>query len=164
MTFQSRLLWVLAFVGGTLAASSAIAACPSIPTAQRFTLNGTEVSDSRTGLVWARCSIGQSWTGTTCSGTASTFPHEDALAVAEATSGWRMPNVKELFSLIDDGCMNPALDAVAFPGTSNGPYWSTTPHTEWPTGTWTVWFSDGQIGSLARDANQYPVRLVRKAP
>ncbi|MCX8521150.1 MAG: DUF1566 domain-containing protein, partial [Rhodoferax sp.] len=87
-----------------MCAWQAQADCPTWPTADRFNQNGAEVTDRRTGLVWARCSLGQSWNGSTCTGTASTHTHEQALAQAQTAnvggaSGWRLPNVKELASL-----------------------------------------------------------------
>ena len=51
----------------------ALAGCPSQP--GRFVPNGAEVIDSRTGLIWARCSVGQSWDGSACTGNANRYTH-----------------------------------------------------------------------------------------
>ena len=92
-----------------------------------FTVNadGT-VSDSETGLVWDRCSWGQ--TGADCSGgLADSSFWGDALVNAIAANGsaykgytdWRMPNVKELESLVKiDAVSAPTIDTTAFPSTS----------------------------------------------
>lgn len=40
------------------------------------------VWDEATGLVWARCSLGQKWTGKTCAGDASRHRFDDAKAAA----------------------------------------------------------------------------------
>lgn len=138
----------------------ATAACPSWPTAERFVSSGAEVTDQRTGLVWARCSVGQSWDGSTCNGSASTFIQEGALAHAQAQSGWRLPNVKELASLADKGCANPAIDSTAFPSTPSGWYWSSSPTVGTSSRAWNVDFGNGNVNDNDR-VNPYAVRLVR---
>ena len=118
--------------GAAIASTSFLtqAACPSWPTAERFSINGAEVTDKRTGLVWARCRVGESWNGTTCTGVATTMSHETALQHAATQSGWRLPSVKELFSLADRGCSNPSIDLTAFPSFYHFQfYWSSSPKT-----------------------------------
>lgn len=136
--------------------------CPSWPTAERFTINGAEVTDKRTGLTWMRCSEGQAWSGSTCTGSATTHTHEAALALAQAATGWRLPNVKELASLADRGCQNPAIDSTAFPATPSNSFWSSS--TAMRVGSsfaWHVGFFSGNFnGEDSRDFNFY-VRLVR---
>lgn len=73
MSKLSALMKPLAMVGLTAAvtvwaAQTAQAVCLTWPTAECFTLNGTEVTDQRTGLIWKRCSEGQGWSGSTCTG------------------------------------------------------------------------------------------------
>lgn len=85
------------------------------------------VIDRWSGLTWRRCLQGQAWNGTTCTGTPSTFTHEAALVHARGQSGWRLPNVKELFSVMDRGRINPSLDTTMFPGAAVGDHWSSTP-------------------------------------
>lgn len=145
-----------------LLAGWAQAACPSWPTAERFALNGAQVTDLRTGLVWARCSVGQAWNGSTCSGSAIGMTLEEAFAHAQGQVGWRLPNVKELASLADRGCYSLAIDTVAFPGTPPYAYWSSTPNTGESYYPWYVHFGDG--GVFTESAGRYSsfrVRLVR---
>lgn len=153
--------WVL---GSALmvAASAVQADCPSFPTTQRFSFNaaGNEVTDSRTGLVWARCSQGQIWDGSACSGSASELTHQQALQQAQMNSGWRLPNAKELASLADKACQNPAIDSAAFPDTESSWYWSSTPGVVSPTYAWAVNFGDGYVSLNAR-SGVGSVRLVR---
>ena len=106
---------------------NANAICPSTPTDERFEINGAEVLDNRTGLTWRRCAEGQNWSGSNCTGSATTFTHEGALNHAKMQTAWRLPNIKELASLADRGCKFPAIDTNAFPGTSNHRHWSSTP-------------------------------------
>ena len=91
--------------------SNSYAVCdPNItPTApnNRYELvnNGIEVKDLQTGLIWQRCSLGQTWSGTTCTGTATTYNWINALrTTVNMGNGWRVPNIKELASLVEQTC------------------------------------------------------------
>ncbi len=141
---------------------NALAACPSAPSAERYTLNGAEVTDKKTGLVWARCSVGQSWSGSACTGTPTTHTHEQALALAQATTGWRLPNMKELGSIADKGCQHPAIDSTAFPDTLSDWYWTSSPQVGDANIAWIVSFYDGVINVYPRQ-DPGAVRLVRSS-
>jgi Protein of unknown function (DUF1566) len=157
--FRTRVVAVACFlISSLLLPATANAACPSL--AGRFTANGVEVTDSRTGLVWARCSAGQSLNGTACTGTANTYTHEQALSYAASQSGWRLPNVKELASLADKGCQNPAIDSTAFPNTVTSLYWSSSPYVGNSGSAWSVYFFNGTVSGDIRYSGYY-VRLVR---
>jgi Protein of unknown function (DUF1566) len=144
------------------AASAAQAACPSTASASRFAFNtaGDEVTDNKTGLVWARCSVGQAWSGSACTGSASAHTHEQALQLAQAATGWRLPNVKELSSIADKGCQSPAIDSTAFPNTPNAGYWSSSPYVGDASVAWYVLFDGGDVDGDLR-GNTGAVRLVR---
>lgn len=125
------------------------AACPATPTDSRFALNGELVTDRKTGLVWNRCSHGQSWNGSTCTGTASSLTHEQALQQVPS-GGWRLPNVKELVSLADPWCGAATIDPSAFPGTTATRYWSASPVVDDPLQAWTVDFSNAYVSPIGR--------------
>jgi hypothetical protein len=152
-------LYHLFFAACSLLPVAANAACPSL--AGRFTANGAEVTDSRTGLIWARCSAGQSLSGTACTGTANTYTHEQALSYAASQSGWRLPNVKELASLADKGCQNPAIDSTAFPNTVSSGYWTSSPYVGYSSVAWNVYFFNGDVNGYGFRSSGYYVRLVR---
>lgn len=159
-------------ITGLLALQSlwAFAACPSRPTTERFTLSGAEVTDTSTGLTWRRCSAGQAWSGSTCTGTASAHSHEAALALAKqansstSVTGWRLPHVKELASLADKGCQNPAIDSTAFPATPGTWFWSSSPHVGVASNAMDVSFYDGYVYISYRRGDVSAVRLVRASP
>lgn len=157
MTFEYKYACGIALMGMAFAAH---AVCPSAP--GRFVASGAEVTDSKTGLIWARCAVGQSWDGSTCSGTASIRSQEAALAGAQALTGWRLPNIKELSSLVDRGCNVPAIDASAFPNPALSA-WSSSPYSGDTGEAWHVDFGDGNVYHYSRYTLQ-PVRLVRISP
>ncbi len=164
MTPQPFLPLILILMLGAI--SSLHAACPSTPTVNRFSFNanGSEVTDSKTGLVWARCSAGQSWSGSGCVGAAAMHAHEQALQLAQDASGWRLPNVKELASIADKGCQSPAIDVSAFPGNVQQVYWTSSP-TAGVNGhyVWTVGFTLGGVGFTNR-SYLGAIRLIREDP
>lgn len=87
---------------------------------------GSEVKDLKTGLIWQRCSIGQTWTGSTCEGNAQAYTWPQALEKAKMTPLWRLPNIKELYSLVNIACYNPTINEPIFPNTANDSYWSSS--------------------------------------
>lgn len=96
---------------------------------ERFEIlgNGSEVKDKVTGLIWQRCSIGKTWNGMTCTGTATTHTWQQALTVAKNLGGgYRLPNIKELQSIIEYQCVYPTTNITIFPDTtitSSGRFW-----------------------------------------
>lgn len=135
-----------------------------------YSTDVSEVTDSQTGLVWRRCAEGMAWSGGTCIGTATIYTHEAALARAKTQTGWRLPNVKELGSIVDRSRVNPAIDPAAFPATSSGWYWSSSPYAGDSGYAWVVGFDYGVVTSANRNGvinnggftNYYvAVRLVR---
>ncbi len=127
-----------------------------------FTIStdGTEVTDSKTGLIWRRCSEGQSWSGSACTGAALVYNHEQALVRVKTQTSWRLPNVKELVSIVDRSLGSPAINATVFPGTVSSWYWSSSPYEDDANVAWYVSFSDGD-GDYGSRSSTYYVRLVR---
>lgn len=159
---KSTLVTLIWSVWATLSGqATAQVLCPTWPTEERFFFNVAEVTDRRTGLVWARCSLGQSWNGNECTGTPSTFTHEQALQHSAGLSGWRLPNRRELASLIDRGCKYPAIDSFAFPATPNSRYWTSSPTVGDSSYAVSVDFGRGHVGSTTGRSSSHFVRLVR---
>ncbi|HDY7831466.1 TPA: DUF1566 domain-containing protein [Vibrio vulnificus] len=143
--------------------NSAIAA--STPTAD-FSDNGDgTVTHHKTGLIWQRCSLGQSWDGSDCIGTATTFTWELALAAAAqhslgGFSDWRLPNKNELASIVEYRCWSPAINNQQFPNTPSAWYWSSSPFSNFSGLAWYVSFSDGFVYN-EYEYGDFHVRLVR---
>ena len=158
---------------GLLSTNALLAACNSrivdnTPN-HRYTVNndGT-VSDHQTGLMWAQCGEGQTWEAGSCSGTVSTHTWQGALTQAEAVtlagySNWRLPNIKELKSLVSRKCANPAINANIFPETPASHFWSGSPTANDSDRAWFVRFPFGGDGSSYDHLKSYSyaVRVVR---
>lgn len=154
---------------------------PSAPT-DRFNgaLRDGTVDDNGTGLTWKKCSEGQTYNldSNTCSGTAATYDWQGALQQAQAVNrqqdsagkavgfaghtDWRVPNIKELRSLVEQSCQDPAIDPTnkLFPLTPSGWYWSSSPFVRNTGDAWGVDFTDGSATSQPMTTQGY-LRLVR---
>ncbi|MDO9286150.1 MAG: DUF1566 domain-containing protein [Aquabacterium sp.] len=135
--------------------------------ADRYTLSsdGSEVTDRQTGLIWQRCIVGYRWDGSGCAALNHRiyFSHEEALALARDSGGWRLPNIKELVSLNDYSEATNATNQVIFPGRWGT--WASTPSITFQTG-WAGYVTghDGGAAAWMRSSAQssgQSVRLVR---
>jgi hypothetical protein len=127
---------------------------PSTPDT-RFSVSGDEVTDLQTGLIWQRCSVGQRWDGTTCSG--DTTRHNWSEALAMAAGDWRLPNIKELMSIVETACVNPAVNLTVFPfpATASFKYWSSSPVDYGNSFAWGVGFYGSGVGFYGSGAGMY---------
>lgn len=131
----------------------------------RFTNNndGT-ITDNITGLIWKRCSEGLS--GTLCeSGSATTFTWQDALKFAKSSTfagknDWRLPNIKELATIVERQCTMPAINEIVFPLTPTMSFWSSTPYDANANFAWNIYFPYGISDGNNKEYKFY-VRLVR---
>lgn len=128
---------------------------------------GSEVLDKRTKLIWQRCSIGQTWSGNTCSGDALRLTWVEALREAKSLgNGYRLSNIRELSSLIEYACYDSSINMTIFPNTPPVIYWSSSPSSfrnTFVTYTWLLSFGDG---SQVTNVNyvKYMARAVRISP
>jgi len=108
----------------------------------RFTdlADGT-VFDTLTDLIWERCNLSQVWSSTTesCQSFTKTRNWRDSLVAIQnynanqyalgLPDNWRMPNIKELTSIVNPSCISHALDQETFLSIEAA-YWSSTPVAE----------------------------------
>lgn len=131
-----------------------------------YTVHGDgTATDTRTRLMWKVCSEGQTWSAGACTGTAVVKTWAAALADAEALvfaghGDWRVPNLKELLSLVEHCTTNPSINASVFPSTPGGYFWSGSPNASYSSYAWLVNFYSGYAGNDNR-SNYNQVRLVR---
>jgi len=164
-------LTVLLFIG---LSSSAQAVCNSAiplstPTTDFVDHNDGTVTHSPTGLMWKVCAEGYSWSAGGCATSGAISHHwDDALQVPSTlnVSGgfanhfdWRLPNIKELTSIIEIACDMPAINNTVFPVPGEG-YFSASPYVRGIWHAWGVDFWRGNYGALAKTSSRR-VRLVR---
>jgi hypothetical protein len=75
-------------------------------------------------------------------------------------SDWRLPNYRELTSILNLENDWPAINATFFPNTVNDGYWSSTTRKGDTANAWCVYFNGGIVGSYGRGSGYY-VRPVR---
>lgn len=113
--------------------------------------NGT-VTDSSTHLMWQQGeSVAMIW--------------EDALTYCEGStlagySDWRLPNHKELLSLVDETSTNPSINTAMFPGVFPQYYWTSTTLTSYTFNVLNVSFVTGYAARYNK-TTPFPARCVR---
>lgn len=154
---------LLASVSGISYAVCNTTITPTAPNSRYQLLNNaTEVKDLKTNLIWQRCSLGQTWSGTSCTGTATQYTWADALKTAQSIGGsWRLPNIKELQSLVERACSAPAINEAIFSNTSSDAYWSSSMYPHDSDFVFIVNFKFGGDGNFYFKSGNYYVRLIR---
>ena len=141
------------------------------PTAD-FTANGDgTVTHLKTGLMWKQCAEGLS--GAACgNGAATQMTWANALAAAVVAnsanfagkSDWRLPNVKELNSIVETCGSFPAINTALFPNTplgSGADSWSATTFVQNGASAWIVTFGSGFENNGFKSFPLAYARLVR---
>lgn len=139
-----------------------------------YTDNGDgTVTDNRTGLTWEKKTEANLTTNYTWAGA---LEYAAALNTMNAGAGfagrndWRLPNIRELLSIVDYGRFNPPINPIFGPtagGSNFAAYWSSTSWAAFEPqyNAWAVEFADGYgnyIGVLAMGkASALRVRAVR---
>jgi hypothetical protein len=139
----------------------------------RFADNGDgTVTDNLTGLVWlknANCFGQRTWVDslTDCNALAN---GTCGLTDSSSAGSWRLPNVKELQSVLDFSYDSPALsnaagtgqwsEGDAFSDLQSRPYWTSTTHTNHTTYALYITMENGLGSIYLKTTNQYvwPVR------
>ncbi|RTE86040.1 MULTISPECIES: DUF1566 domain-containing protein [Gammaproteobacteria] len=142
--------------------------------------DGSIIRDTETNLEWQRCSVGQTWSGSTCTGEPSIYVYADALDLT-ADGGFVLPTQAQLRTLVycsntasfdsngtNDPCgepetfVSPAIDSAAFPAIALfNFYWTATPG-DFEGEAYIVDFSSG-LSAPDFDFFEQAVRLVREA-
>lgn len=144
------------------------------PSSQFKDNNDGTVIDLKTKLVWKKCSEGQRWesSNNTCivsDGVLAQYNWQEAVELASklnssggfaSSVNWRLPNIKELSSIIENACYGPSINLNVFPSTPAGIFWSSTPYIEGNDYAWSVRFNYGQ-NSMNYKHDYYFARLVR---
>lgn len=137
---------------------------PSTTPNSRFIDNGDgTISDADTDLMWQKCQLGLS--GSNCSSDSATW-HTWQEALDEADSNtlagydWRLPNHKELLSIVEQRCIDPSINKTYFPNTSTLSYWTSSPYIFENGYSWGVHFNSSGSSKAYNNSHLF-VRLVR---
>jgi hypothetical protein len=142
-------------------------------------IDGT-ISDPKTGLIWKKCSEGQVWFSRILAASngcidedltdPGTYTWQAALQRAQdvntgsgqnfSQTDWRLPNIKELLSILELRCNNTAINNTVFPFTPAATYWSSSPVIYSPAQVWRVGFNDSTFFESVKSV-AHNVRLVR---
>ncbi len=112
------------------------------------------VTDNTTGLMWLQAEPGpMTW--------------DAALTYCENLSeagydDWRLPNIRELQSIVDYSVYDPSINETYFPDTESNDYWSSTTYLEDASWAWDINFLNGDLFTTpAVKSNSDYVRAVR---
>lgn len=81
------------------------------------------VADSKNKLMWKRCPEGFNYNSACSKSGTIAYSWTNALSVPSVAnnakfagySDWRLPNIKELHSIVEEQCFNPAVKLAVFP-------------------------------------------------
>ncbi len=124
--------------------------------------DGTEIRDLKTTLIWQRCSVGQVWEESRCTGISKELTFDEAQMLSNHE--WRVPTPAELITLFEP---NPdarlrKLNKNAFPGTEGWFWTSETPEPDSLVGSFINFFNGYAMSTLKKNTNH--VYLIRTTP
>lgn len=144
------------------------------PTSRFHDNSDGTVTDTKTQLMWKKCSEGQMWdeTNNTCSNGNYYFTWGLALNMAQTVNSsgfanytdWRVPNLTELHSIVERQCYGPAINLTVFPSVSDyDSLWSSSQDSYNVSNALYVDFYNGSDYGGSKDSSVTPhgVRLVR---
>ncbi len=125
----------------------------------RFTDNGNgTVTDNLTGLIWlknANCFGWRTWNDALNDSFYLTSGY-CGLTDGSQAGDWRLPNLRELQSLVDYGQTRPALPAThPFTDVQRGFYWSSTSLDEGNSAAWHLHFGNGFLSNMDKTYTDY---------
>jgi len=102
------------------------------------------------GLIWNRCVYGQTWDNnkSTCIGSPIKLTWQEALQIAY-NNNKRLPDIKELNTILDLQCIIPPINLDIFPNTPGSQFnglWSSTPYITNDTDKTNAWYIDLGFG------------------
>jgi hypothetical protein len=132
----------------------------------RFKTKQSLVLDTKTNLTWQRCSLGTTWSAdNSCIGEIEYMSLSAAKDMAlNITGGWRVPNIDELYSIVELNCSAPSINKEIFPGVTQmsegAPYWSSSKIEDLPMLVYFIDFWDARADGHTPGFS-LAVRLVR---
>ena len=133
----------------------------NLPSASRFTIlpafNNEAVRDNNTGLVWEKApgNVLVTWEGATIYCLTKTVG---------STTGWRLPSIVELASVLDPSLPAPFVPASIFSGVQSAFYWSATTVAEVPAGAYLVNFGFRTVQEQGKQAGSTALPWCVRGP
>lgn len=168
MTFASALAAGMLFSAGSQAQTCYESSITATTPTDNFTVTAVGVvKDNTTGLIWSRCAHGQTWNNATsaCDGQSAEVTWQEALLIANSSTlggfnDWRIPNAKELATVVEKMCVDPSSNNTLFPSTPSANFWTSTTVFDDNASAWAVTFTTGRNNTKQKllDLN---LRLVR---
>lgn len=121
--------------------------------------NGT-VTDKKTGLMWVKDGTSAGCNG----GDVAQWPKAVAFCenlVFAGHSDWRLPDRKDLMSIVDRGQSGLSVNATYFPNTHGSSYWTSTKNYPDSDYAWSILFFYGGVPGYDMTDNYHYVRCVR---
>lgn len=141
---------------------------PSAPQSRYQQNKDGTVVDKETGLMWRDCLEGV--TGEACGkGEPLALTWADALLYVPKLNSqggfagytdWRLPNIRELSTLAELQCGDPAINLAVFPNAASSDVWSSSPASFFKHYSWYVDFKTGAF-TYGERVKAKAVRLVR---
>ena len=168
---RSSLIITLMVIVSAVSAQTCNSNITALTPTSQFTFNGDgTVTDTKSGLMWKRCLEGLSGNDCTTGGIGRRYTWQGALQVPEVLNAgagfagykdWRLPNIKELHSIIELKCYEPAinLDVFPVPNTGSIDLWSSSPHIQ-DASSWDVSLDTGESTKTFRDMGGIAINEV----
>lgn len=159
--------------GALLPAMAATCALmPSAPASAqvpRLLADGPVAIDLLGRVEWMRCTVGQTWDGTTCTGEPLRLSLAEAREIIarledrgdSAGAGWRLPTRDEFSRIIEKREEPPMIHPEIFPETPPESHWTSEPHALSSRHHWSVNFFTGHSYGRSMPEQPLVVRLVR---
>lgn len=119
-----------------------------------FTKSNDMVTDSKTGLIWQDNTVSDTMTWQ------NAIDYCESLTLGDEND-WKLPNKKELLSIVDYTSRNYPVISSVFQHTSPSYYWSSTAYAPHTYQAWYVSFYYGGTSAKAKNDSLY-VRCVRE--
>ncbi|MDD5308129.1 MAG: hypothetical protein PHU25_12475, partial [Deltaproteobacteria bacterium] len=116
-----------------------------------------EVQEPGGTACWKRCPLGQTWSGSACTGTATTYTQANAIsacqALATSSSNWRLATTRDFARILGNATVNnetgPGFTGTACTNASTGCYAMFDSATRGATGIWTQSVASSSNGGKA---------------
>ena len=134
--------------------------------ARDFIDKGHFIIDLKLRIEWLKCSAGQIWKDEECKEEPQPLNMEEAnealnILNRQLEGKWRLPDKKELESIVCKECVGAKIDSKIFPKTPAGSFWTSQRNWWSPKFYWSVNFFTGHTyGRFVPEKKLY-VRFVR---